>query len=230
MWRKTRWLAYTTVVVFHALTAILFPIGMFPYVMIICALIFFSPDFHNKIIQGTASFFQIRKWAELPQRTFAFGKKGSLAKVGTDGVHIPAIAPPLFVICFIPANCFGRKKVMRFSWRVMLMEKNGYTIFTVKEPATGKKQIVNNNDYLSRLQEKQMSFQPDMILEFAHHIAGGYENMGWKNPAVYAESYVTLNGRPSRLFIDTTTNLAAERESLRHKKWILPLNDAIKGF
>ena len=110
------------------------------------------------------------------------------------------------------------------------MEKNGYTVFTLKDPSTGQKLVINNSDYLTRLQEKQMSFQPDMILEFAHHLVRIYEKKGWKELLVFAESYVTLNGRPSQLFIDSTTNLAKEKESFKHKKWILPLDDTIKGF
>ena len=39
------------VIIFHVLTKIFFPpIGMFPFIMIVSALIFFSPKFHTKII------------------------------------------------------------------------------------------------------------------------------------------------------------------------------------
>src|SRR5690606_17032988 len=48
--RRTRTLAYVAVIVFHLLTSMLFPIGMFPYIMMATALIFFSADFHKKII------------------------------------------------------------------------------------------------------------------------------------------------------------------------------------
>ena len=49
--RRTRPWAYIAVVVFHGLTALLFPIGMFPYIMIVTALLFFSGEFHERIIQ-----------------------------------------------------------------------------------------------------------------------------------------------------------------------------------
>ena len=48
--KKTRWPAFILVIVFHFLTAILFPIGMFPYIMIVSCLIFFSEEFHEKIL------------------------------------------------------------------------------------------------------------------------------------------------------------------------------------
>jgi len=51
LYKKTRPYAFILVIVFHVLTRVLFPIGMFPYIMIVSALIFFSTDFHKKIIR-----------------------------------------------------------------------------------------------------------------------------------------------------------------------------------
>ena len=58
--RKTRGLGFTMVVFFHLLTAILFPIGMFPYLMIFSALIFFNFQFHKKTIDGLRQILNIK--------------------------------------------------------------------------------------------------------------------------------------------------------------------------
>ena len=42
--KRTRVVAYAALVVFHVLTGALFPIGMFPVIMIVSALVFFPPD------------------------------------------------------------------------------------------------------------------------------------------------------------------------------------------
>jgi hypothetical protein len=103
------------------------------------------------------------------------------------------------------------------------MEKGGTIFFHVKNPATGERSEIINSHYLTDFQETQMSTQPDMILQFAHFLAGEYQKRGIKDPVVTAESYVTLNGSGSRLYIDSTVNLANEKETfLGHKKWILP--------
>ena len=47
---------------------------------------------------------------------------------------------------------------------------------------------------------------------------------------VFAESYVTLNGRMIRRYIDKNVDLYKEKESFADKKWILKFNDDIKGF
>jgi hypothetical protein len=56
-------------------------------------------------------------------------------------------------------------------------------------------------------------------------LAAEYEKKGIKNAIVTAESYVTLNGSGSKLYIDSTVNLAAEQETFGHKKWIRPFNN-----
>ena len=74
-----------------------------------------------------------------------------------------------------------------------------------------------------------MSFQPDFILEFAHYLGEKYSTNEY-SVEVYAESFVALNGRPSKRFIDPKINLFKEKESFKNKTWILPLEDEIKGI
>jgi hypothetical protein len=226
LWNKTtRPFAYATVIIFHALTALLFPIGMFPHIMMVAALVFFSPNFHSRIL----SF--ISKWVRFEPNAVA---ENSLAKN-------PSFVKPLFVLFFMvqllfpfrylayPGELFWTEEGYRFSWRVMLMEKAGSIQFTVKD-SNGNFEIVNPKDYLSPLQEKMMATQPDMILQFAHHLRNKYQELGYSNPSVYADSYVTLNGRLGKQFINPNTDLAKEEESFAHKDWIKPFTDEITGF
>ena len=106
------------------------------------------------------------------------------------------------------------------------MEKAGYVIFHIEDPETSRKGEAYAHDYLTPNQEKMMSTQPDMILQFAHFLEKEYQRKGIKDPAVKAEAYVTLNGSGSRLFLDPAVNLANEKESFRHKSWILPFKES----
>jgi hypothetical protein len=119
-----------------------------------------------------------------------------------------------------PGHLFWNEEGYRFSWRVMLMEKAGSAYFSVKDKDHSIE--VNNAEFLTPLQEKMMCTQPDLILKYAHHLAGVYKTRGLVNPEVYAEIYVSLNGERSKLFIDTTRNLAAEPVSWKHYNWVLP--------
>ncbi len=120
-----------------------------------------------------------------------------------------------------PNNHYWSEEGYRFGWRVMLMEKAGTATFYVKDAKTGREGIVNNADFLCSHQEKQMSMQPDMILQFAHFLKKEYEKRGVIDPSVRAEVYVTLNGRPSQLLIDSTLDLTKIIDSWSPKTWIL---------
>ena len=69
-----------------------------------------------------------------------------------------------------PGHLFWTEQGYRFSWRVMLMEKAGYAVFRVHDPATGRRWEASNYEHLTPNQEKMMATQPDMILQFAHHL------------------------------------------------------------
>ncbi len=222
--KKTRLFAYVAVVVFHLLTSCLFPIGMFPYVMIVTALIFFSSQFHHQIIELIGNRLKLSKAFIFPDRDFVWSPwAANVVQV----FFVIFFAVQLFMpfrYMLYNNHLFWTEEGYRFSWRVMLMEKAGYVQFIVKDK-TGKQITVNNELFLTLLQEKMMATQPDMILQYAHILRDYYAIRGFENPQVYVESYVTLNGRFSTLYIDPTTDLAQERESFTHKSWILPYNE-----
>jgi hypothetical protein len=129
-----------------------------------------------------------------------------------------------------PGELFWNEQGYRFSWRVMLMEKKGSSIFKIVNSKTNSFFYVNNEDFLTPVQEKQMSFQPDMILEYGHYLGNHFKSQGHQNIAVFVESYVSLNGRLSQRFIDPAVNLMELKDTFKHKYWINSLNDEIKGF
>ena len=113
----------------------------------------------------------------------------------------------------------------------MLVEKTGETTFKIVNKNNNKSITVTNSNYLTPFQEKQMSFQPDMILEYAHYLGNQYKWFGeGEDVEVYADSFVALNGRLSQRLIDNSVDLFSEKKSLKNKKWLLKFNDEIKGF
>ncbi len=221
--RKTRPVAYFFVVVFHLATALFFPgIGVFPYVMIGVSLVFLSSDFQHWLLESVNSLGGIKKEGSSSFRAATYHPVAKHFWLGLLGIYFffQILIPFRYVL--YPGPLFWSEEGFRFSWRVMLMEKSGNVFFYVKEPATGKTYEVNNREHLTALQEKMMSTQPDMLLRFAHYLAETYTRRGVKEPAVYAECYVALNGRRSRLFIDPNVNLARQSLSWTHYTWVLP--------
>ena len=110
------------------------------------------------------------------------------------------------------------------------MDKVGYTTFKIKDKKSGNFFMVDNEKFLSPFQEKQMSFQPDFILQYAHYLGNHFKSQGHENLQVFVDSHVALNGRSSSKFINSEVDLYKQKESFKHKTWIIPFNDEIKGF
>ncbi|QYJ69207.1 HTTM domain-containing protein [Flavobacterium litorale] len=232
LYKKTRWVAFALVVFFHVFTRVLFPIGIFPYVMIVGSLIFFEAGFHEKVIaflkRILQKFFNSKPKNSIVKEQYNYKYKNITIPVLVVFFTIQLLFP--FRYSLYPDELFWTEEGYRFSWRVMLMEKMGYANFKIVDGTTKQSFYVNNTDFLTPFQEKQMSFQPDFILEYAHYLGDYYKNKGYQNVEVYVESYVALNGRLSQPFVDKTVNLYREKESFKHKDWILPFNDEIKGL
>lgn len=225
--RKTRLAAYVCVVLFHLATAILFQIGMFPYIMILFTLIFFSEDIHKRTLKKLQRLFPPVFNKTISSEGFLpYTLSASKAKMAGSLLVLHFLIQFMFPFRYIayPKKLFWTEQGYRFSWRVMLMEKAGITFFYVEDPETGRKGEVMNSDYLTKNQEKMMATQPDMILQFAHFLEEEYKKKGIKDPVITVESYATLNGSGSRPFIDKTVDLTEEEESFLPKKWILPFN------
>lgn len=224
---RFRWVGYIVVVVFHVLTWMLFNIGMFPFVMIGSTLIFFSEGFHMKVIERIRIIFRIKP-AYLQQNAL---RAGFLFRSFIIIYFFIQVLLPFRYVLY-PGNLFWTEEGFRFSWRVMLMEKTGTAFFTVCQD--GKCVEIDNSDYLTRFQEKMMSTQPDMILQYAHYLRDQFTNkklgvgstdFTFTNPEVYVNSFVSLNGRGSRPFIDPKVDLAKQEASWRHKTWILEFKE-----
>ena len=144
--KRYRWFAFSLVVLFHLFTAILFPIGMFPYIMILSALIFFSEDFHKKCIdllqkKIKSVFFRKRANSVNPIKKELYNRfNRPIFIVLTSLIIIQILFPFRYVL--YPGELFWHEQGYRFSWRVMLMEKRGYTQFRIVDSIT-KKQFYN---------------------------------------------------------------------------------------
>lgn len=227
LWKKTRWLAYIAVVVFHTITGMLFQIGVFPLVMILAVTIFFSPAFHEAVINRLRSIFS----------KLGLTRQTLVEQHSTQGRGAANqwMIPVIIVFCafqllfpwrylLYPGNVFWTEQGYRFAWRVMLMEKAGTATFYVKDGPNGREGSVINSQFLNPHQEKQMAFQPDLILQYAHYLAAHFEQQGMTDPQVRAEVWVTLNASPARLYIDPQLDLTTVDDNWQHKDWILPFN------
>ena len=207
--RRTQPLAYLTVVVFHVMTALLFPIGIFPWLMIVVTTVFLPPDWPRRWLgHGGAA----RSVVDAPRRA-------TTATVTMLGLYTAIqIALPLRAYWpGIDPDWTGRG--FNFAWRVMLIEKAGDTEFIVLDRLTGRQWRVASRDYVTARQDKIMAQDPFMVRSLARHIGATLRSQGMSSVEVRADSVASLNGRAAQRLVDPTVDLAGPTSS----PWILPL-------
>ena len=59
------------------------------------------------------------------------------------------------------------------------------------------------------------------------YIGDHYKNKGLNNIEIYAESYVALNGRINKRFVNPKIDLLKEKRGFNSKHWIIDLNEEI---
>jgi len=215
LYPRTRRIAYLVLIGFHTATYALFSIGLFPFVMTAAATVFFETT-----------------WARRLLRTLPVAGR----RLPVAGLLFPLVATHLAVQIALPlrhllypGGVLWNEEGMRFAWKVMVREKHGAVTFHVTQPSTGRTVQVSPHRYLTAKQEREMSSQPDLILQLAHHIADDFRARGFGDVEVRAEALVSLNARPPSPMIDPTVDLAGEHDSLAPKTWILPAPEGPPG-
>ena len=220
LWPRARPYAYAVVIGFHALTWILFPIGMFPLIMVLAALVFFPPEWPKR----------------LGRKLFGTTHEVAASAGGEPSAERPRLSSWALVLagayCFVQlvlplrylaygGDVLWHEQGMRFSWRVMVREKNGSVQFHVRQKATGRVFEVSPSRWLTQQQELEMAGQPDLILQFAHFLRDEFEARGLGAVEVRADALVSLNGRKGAALIDPQVDLASVRDGLSKARWIL---------
>ncbi len=209
--RKTFWLGFSAVIAFHFITWILFPIGVFPWVMIGCSLVFMPSMYAERVLKivETKATFSIQN--HIPNKAW---------KMIFIAFFLVQIIVPLRYLTF-NNEILWFEEGFRFSWRVMLVEKNGSIQYNVVDKSTGVHGIEDPSSQLSAFQQKQMSMQPDMILQYAHFIAEKYKKQGI-DIAVYADSFISFNGRSAVRYINPEIDLASINQHEPRANWMMP--------
>lgn len=204
---RTRPFAYSLVVGFHVVTWLLFPIGIFPWLMILATTVFFPPSWPRRVFGWTPV-------VAGPGR--ALSRTGTVAWVAV--VAVLALFPARFLLYGRDVN--WTEEGFRFAWRVMLIEKTGLVEYRVVERDTGRTWVVSPREELTPLQHEQMRTQPDLVARYARRLADRFRTEG-HDVAVYADAWASLNGRPAQRMIRPDIDLSVPPSDLSGRRWIV---------
>jgi hypothetical protein len=212
LWRRSRPFAWAALVAFHLATWSLFPIGVFPWVMIGASTVFFAPDWPRRLLA---------RWrpATVPAapRPARRPRWWAIAAAGWVAVQL---ALPLRHLAY-PGDERWTGQGYRFAWNVLLTEKSGAVSFLVSEPATGRRWVADPTELYTPTQIRAMSTEPDLIHQAARTIAAEERSRGHA-VEVRADAWVSLDGRPAQRLVDPTVDLAQVPRDPWSDPWILP--------
>ena len=129
LWRRTRFPAWCVLVGFHLCTWALFPIGVFPWLMIGASTVFFAPDWPRRLLARPGVPWRCRGSARVRRSPVLL----ALAIVWV----VVQLALPLRHLAY-PGDHRWTGQGYRFAWNVLLIEKAGSVTFLVHDPATGR--------------------------------------------------------------------------------------------
>ena len=218
LWPRTRWLAVGLAVFFHLFNSYTFRIGIFPYMGIGLCVFFFSGEPMRCWLRTT----RVARFVAAPGASSADGRLGWPLLLFLTVYFALQIALPLRHHLY-PGNPHWTEQGHRMAWHMMLRTKSGSAVMRVVDRNSGERWTVRPHDMLSAKQAARVATRPDMMWRLARYVRERYEREG-RDVAVYADTAVSLNGRPSQPLIDPHVDLSrAPWTWLAPLPWLVPL-------
>ncbi len=241
LWRRTRPIAVCAAVGFHLSNAYLFHIGVFPWLGIAATTLFLEPDWPRRVWRKVRGITRSDPAAEAASPSEAGESNLTRVRHATDApAHFPVrrgVVAALAVYAIVqllvplrhwlyPGSVSWTNEGHNFAWRMKLDDRRLRVRIDVVNPATGERRRVDLDQFLTGRQQHVMATRPDMLVQFAHHVAEHYQRAfdAAARPRVYADVQMSLNGRPLKQLIDPNIDLASRRVSLKPADWIVRQN------
>lgn len=213
LWKPTRKWAFFASIFFHIFNSFVFQVGIFPYLSLAFSLFFFEPETIRNLFLKKKPLYTGNEVIIPPHHQ-------AIKWIGAAYLAFQILMPLRHWT--LKDDVLWTEEGHRMSWRMMLRAKGGYINFTVVDKQTGKKIRIQESDYLTPKQKRNMATKPDFVWQFAQLLKKEYAKKG-QNVAVYAKGHVSVNGKKYLPFIDPEVDLAAEEwHAFAHHEWILP--------
>ena len=203
LWQRTRWAAFWIALGFHCANAVMFKIGVFPAMMVVLTTIFLP--------------------AHRIESSRVDGPVSMKLMVVLCAWLVVQVAVPLRH-WFIPGDVAWTEEGHRFSWRMKTRSKVGSVVFHALDIREGVHEVIHRPTDLTVHQYRKMATRPDMIRQYAVHLAAVRSNRGSGEWAVHADARAALNGRPASTLVDPTVDLVKADPAGLGASWIIGLD------
>ena len=234
LWRRTRPFAFALAVCFHLVNAIVFNIGVFPWLMIAATVIFFPPDWPRRLARRVRP---LGGWsrgkAEPPVQ--ATGVSPDVSTPATQPLLLAAVSVFVLLQIALPLrHIFSEgdpswtEEGHYFAWHMMLRGKQCGIRYMATNPDTHSTGTVDLRPYLTTFQAARFGRDPRMVHQLARRIAADLRDVGVDNVEVRVWALVSLNGRKPQFMIDPRVDLGTEPITWQQPEWILPLVEPLR--
>jgi hypothetical protein len=226
LWRRTRLAAFFLAVGFHVLNALLWRIGIFPWLMIAATTLFFDPDWPRRVAGWLGG--GGRRAENRGQKTEDRNRQSAIRNPQSAILVLLAIFFSLQLLAPLrhwayPGNVDWTEEGSHFSWRMMLADKSSALRITVVDPDSGAQAPVDPRQFLTPKQIDKMAVDPENLREFAAAIKGDLIARGQGRSEVRVLALCSLNGRKPQPLVDPSIDLGVQPRTLLPKPWIMPL-------
>lgn len=224
LWRPTRIPAYVVCVGFHLTNWLLFPIHVFPWLMILATTVFFDPAWPARLVGGAVPGPSAEaappSWCSLPR-----GRRwGAGLLVAYCGLQVLL---PLRAWVY-PGHSAWTERGHQFSWRMMMRSKSSAPRFYLTDPGNGRTGIVDLNRFVTPAQLEAFPRDPEMILQLAHRVGDEFQRETGRNAEIRALVLTSLNGRKPELLIDPSVDLMQQPLGFHARDWIMPQREPLR--
>ncbi len=233
LWKRTRYFAFAAAVAFHLMNAVMFQIGIFPWLMIAATTLFLPPDWPRTLWNCIA-----RKTTNPTNRPNQAESDPAPIRLihSIHGFSFLKILAVLFIALQLlvplrhwiyPGNVDWTEEGTLFSWRMMLSDKPAAVRFTAVDSASGMEAPLDPRNYLIPHQIERMSRDPELLRQFAAALKSDQRASG-RQAEIRVLAIVSLNGRKPQLLIDPKIDLGAQRPTWWVQPWIVPLAEPLR--
>ena len=232
---RTRLPVFCVYAVFHAINAMVFNIGIFPFMTIGATLLLFDPSWPRHLVGrlGGDPARLARRVEQAPPGRADAPRSGKAVHpppgwAGQRALIVVVIGVWLVAQVTVPLRHYAREGNVawnedghRFSWRMKLRSKRGTARFVVVHP-DGSQQVVDPAAHLNRKQTIKMACIPDLLWQFAQFTEVAYRRSPDEDPSVHAWTLCSLNTREPIALVRRSIDLTAIARDTPSEQWLMP--------
>jgi hypothetical protein len=231
LWKRTRIVAFVIAVGFHLINAWFFRIGIFPWFSIAMTTLFLDPGWPRRAAARLGLGTRQRSEEVLAEASSTatadtagpnrngIRRQRQIAVLLITYVVVQVLVPLRHYL--YPGDVAWTEEGHEFSWRMKLRGKVGRATFFVVNPVTREGRVAYPSEYLKSWQVRKMVTRPELIRQFARHLAALEGERTSEPVEVHVKARVKLNSRPPATLIDPRVDMGHEPYCIGAAAWIV---------